>query len=94
MPMKPLSPLQAKMLRLALDDGAADGEALNALSMLRISLQKDGPDPHDLVDALQSAGFAMSEESPLPPASTKPDYVYAKFRSVRIRERCSWIRLL
>jgi hypothetical protein len=74
MAIKPLSPLQAKLMRLALDSGAADGEALNALSKLRISLQKDGPDPHDLVDALESAGFAMPEESPLPPAPSKPDY--------------------
>ena len=78
MSIQPLSPLQGKLLRLVLDSGAADGEALNALSMLRISLQKDGPDPHDLVDALQSAGFAMSEESPLPPVSTKPDYGLCK----------------
>lgn len=74
MPIKPLSPLQAKLMRLALDSGAADGEALNALSKLRSSLKADGPDPHELVDALQNAGFALPEEAPLPPVPTKPDY--------------------
>ena len=74
MAIKPLSPLQAKLMRLSLDSGAADGEALNALSKLRQNLKEHGPDPHELVDALQSAGFAMPEEAPLPPVSTKPDY--------------------
>jgi hypothetical protein len=74
MAIKPLSPLQAKLMRLALDSGAADGEALNALSKLRNSLKTEGPDPHELVDALQNAGFATPEESPLPPVQTKPDY--------------------
>src|SRR6516164_360239 len=74
MPIKPLSALQAKLMRLALDSGAADGEALNALSKLRDNLKAYGPDPHDLVDALQSAGFALPEEAPLPPVPTKPDY--------------------
>jgi hypothetical protein len=74
MPIKPLSSLQGKLLRLALDSGAADGESLNALSKLRDSLRANGPDPHELVDALTSAGFALQEEAPLPPASTKPDY--------------------
>jgi hypothetical protein len=74
MSVKPLSPLQAKLMRLALDSGAADGEALNALAKLRANRKEYGPDPHELVDALQSAGFALEEESPLPPATTKPDY--------------------
>jgi hypothetical protein len=74
MPIKPLSPLQAKLMRLALDSGAADGEALNALSKLRNSLRAEGPDPHELVDALQNAGFAMSEEAPLPAVPTKSDF--------------------
>jgi hypothetical protein len=74
MSIKPLSPLQAKLMRLSLDSGAADGEALNALSKLRQNLKEHGPDPHELVDALQSAGFAMPEEAPLPPVLTKPDY--------------------
>jgi len=74
MSIKPLSPLQAKLMRLSLDSGAADGEALTALSKLRRNLKDHGPDPHELVDALQSPGFAMPEEAPLPPVSTKPDY--------------------
>jgi hypothetical protein len=74
MPIKPLSSLQAKLMRLALDSGAADGEALNALSKLRENLKQHGPDPHELVDALQSAGFAMPEEAPLPPTPVKPNY--------------------
>jgi hypothetical protein len=78
MPIKPLSSLQAKLMRLALDSGAADGEALNALSKLRSSLEKEGPDPHELVDALLSAGFALPEETPLPPVQTKPDYGLCK----------------
>jgi hypothetical protein len=78
MPIKPLSPLQAKLMRLALDSGAADGESLNALSKLRDSLRANGPDPHDLVDALQLAGFALPEEAPLPPTPTKPDYGLCK----------------
>ena len=53
MPIKPLSSRQAKLMRLALDSGAADGEALNALCMLRNSLQAEGPDPHELVGALR-----------------------------------------
>ena len=32
MPIKPLSPLQGKLMRLILDSAAGDGEALNALS--------------------------------------------------------------
>jgi hypothetical protein len=74
MSIKPLSPLQAKLMRLALDSGAADGEALNALSRLRDNLRINGPDPHELVVALQNAGFALPEEVPLPPAPSKPDY--------------------
>jgi len=74
MPIKPLSSLQAKLMRLALDSGAADGEALNALSKLRANLQENGPTVHELVDALVSGGLAMSEETPLPPVPTKPDY--------------------
>jgi hypothetical protein len=74
MPIKPLSPLQAKLMRLALGSGAADGEALTALSKLRNSLRAEGPDPHELVDTLENAGFATPEESPLPPVQTKPDY--------------------
>lgn len=72
--IKPLSSLQAKLMRLALDSGAADGEALNALSKLRASLLSGGPDPHELVDALQHAGLATPEEAPLPPVASKPDY--------------------
>jgi hypothetical protein len=78
MPIKPLSSLQAKLMRLVLDSGAADGEALNALSKLRQNLKENGPDPHELVDALQTAGFATPEESPLPPVPTKPDYGLCK----------------
>jgi hypothetical protein len=74
MPIQPLSSLQAKLLRLVLDSGAADGEALNALSRLRDNLRANGPDPHELVDALQNAGFALPEESLLLPAPSKPDY--------------------
>jgi hypothetical protein len=74
MPLQPLSPLQAKLLRLALDSGAADGEALAALSKLRQNLQQNGPAPHDLVDALENAGLALPEEAALPPAPSKPDY--------------------
>jgi hypothetical protein len=74
MPIKPLSSLQAKLLRLALDSGAADGEALAAISKLRASLEREGPNPHELCDALQVAGFALPEEAPLPPVPTKPDY--------------------
>jgi hypothetical protein len=74
MPIQPLSSLQAKLMRLALDSGAADGEALNALSKLRDNLRANGPDPHDLVDALESAGFALPEEVPLRPMPTRPDY--------------------
>jgi hypothetical protein len=65
-------------MRLTLDSGAADGEALTALSKLRQSLRTEGPDPHELVDALQNAGFALSEEAPLPPVPTKPDYGLCK----------------
>jgi hypothetical protein len=72
--VQPLSPLQAKLLRLALDNGATDGESLAALTKLRVSLGKDGPQVHELCDALQSAGFALPEEAPLPPAPTKPNY--------------------
>ena len=78
MPIKPLSPVQAKLLRLALDGGAADGEALTALAKLRANLLEHGPDPHDLVDALQSAGFALAEEAPLPPTPIRPDYGLSK----------------
>jgi hypothetical protein len=78
MSIKPLSPLQAKLMRLALDSGAADGESLNALAKLRQNLKEHGPDPHELVDALQTAGFAMPEEPPLPPVPTKPDYGLCK----------------
>jgi hypothetical protein len=78
MPIKPLSSLQAKLMRLALDSGAADGEALNALSKLRANLQENGPTVHELVDALQNAGFALPEEAPLPPVPTKPDYGLCK----------------
>ena len=74
MPIQPLSALQAKLMRLALDSGAADGEALNALSKLRANLKENGPLPHDLVDALQNAGLALPEEAPLPPVPAKPDY--------------------
>ena len=59
-------------MRLCLDSGAADGEALNALSKLRENLRANGPDPHELVDALTSAGFALAEEAPLPPAPPLP----------------------
>jgi hypothetical protein len=76
--IQPLSPLQAKLMRLALDSGAADGEALNALSILRHSLKQNGPDPHDLVNALESAGFALPQEAPLAPVSAKPDYGLCK----------------
>jgi hypothetical protein len=76
--IKPLSSLQAKLMRLALDSGASDGEALNALSKLRENLHANGPDPHELVDALESAGFALGEEPPLPPVPTKPDYGLCK----------------
>jgi hypothetical protein len=72
--MKPLSSIQAKLLRLVLDSGAADGEALNALSMLRDNLRANGPDPHELVDALENAGFALTDQALLPPARSKPDY--------------------
>ena len=78
MPIKPLSSMQAKLMRLVLDSGAADGEALAALSKLRENLRANGPDPHELVDALQNAGFAMPEEAPLPPVQTKPDYGLTK----------------
>jgi hypothetical protein len=78
MPTKPLSALQAKLLRLALNSGAADGEALNAFAKLRASLEQDGPNPHELCDALQSAGFALAEEAPLPAAPIKPDYGLCK----------------
>ena len=78
MAIKPLSSLQAKLMRLCLDSGAADGEALNALSKLRENLRANGPDPHELVDALTSAGFALAEEAPLPPAPSKPDYGLSK----------------
>jgi hypothetical protein len=74
MPLQPLSPLQAKLLRLALDSGAAAGEALAALTKLRENLQQNGPAPHDLVDALQNAGLALPEEALLPPAPTGPNY--------------------
>jgi hypothetical protein len=74
MPIQPLSPLQAKLMRLALDSGAADGEALNALAKLRALLEKEGPNPHELCDALQLAGFALPEEVPLPPVPVKPNY--------------------
>jgi len=50
-------------MRLILDSAASDGEALNALSKLRHSLVQSGPDPHELVDALENAGFAEKEES-------------------------------
>ena len=76
--IKPLSSLQAKLMRLALDSGAADGEALVALSKLRASLLSEGPDPHELVDALQHTGLATPEEAPLPPVATKPDYGLCK----------------
>jgi hypothetical protein len=78
MAIKPLSPLQAKLLRLALDSGAADGESLTAISKLRQSLLAEGPNPHELIDALQNAGFASPEEAPLPPVPTKPDYGLCK----------------
>src|SRR5262245_16629683 len=78
MPVKPLSSLQAKLMRLCLDSGAADGEALSALSKLRRSLKECGPDPHELVDALQNAGLASGEEPPLPPTPAKPDYGLCK----------------
>jgi hypothetical protein len=78
MPIKPLSPIQAKLLRLALDGAAADGESLAALAKLRASLGKDGPQVHELVDALQNAGFAMPEDAPLPPVPAKPDYGLCK----------------
>ena len=74
MPTKPLSAQQAKLMRLILNSAASDGEALNALSMLRHSLAKTGPDPHDLVDALENAGFAEKEQAPLAPEPSKPDY--------------------
>lgn len=74
MPIKPLSSLQAKLMRLALDSGAAPGEALNALSRLRANLQENGPSVHELVDALETAGFALPEEVPLPPAPVTPNY--------------------
>jgi|SRR6516162_105515 hypothetical protein len=77
MSTKPLSALQAKLFRLCLDGGATDGEALVALSKLRENLKENGPDPHELVDALQSAGLA-EEEAPLPPAPTRPDYGLCK----------------
>jgi len=65
-------------MRLGLDSGAADGEVLNALSKLRESLKEHGPNPHELVDALQNAGLALEEEAPLPPAPMKPDYGLCK----------------
>jgi hypothetical protein len=71
--IQPLSPLQAKLLRLALDGGAADGEALAAIVKLRANLGEYGPNPHDLVDALQHTGLA-EEEALLPAVPTKPDY--------------------
>ena len=74
MPIQPLSTLQAKLMRLALDSAAADGEALNALSKLRANLKENGPQPHELVDALEHAGLLLPEEAPLPPASAKPNY--------------------
>jgi hypothetical protein len=77
MPIQPLSPLQAKLLRLALDSGAADGEALNALVKLRANLLEHGPDPHELVDALQHAGLAAEEEM-LPAVPTTPNYGLCK----------------
>jgi hypothetical protein len=61
-------------MRLILDSAAGDGEALNALSKLRHSLVQSGPDPHELVDALENARFAQKEEAPLPPEPSKPDY--------------------
>ena len=61
-------------MRLVLDAAASDGEALNALSKLRQSLAKGGPDSHDLVDALENAGFAEREQAPLPPKPSRPDY--------------------
>jgi len=73
MPIQPLSPRQAKLLRLALDSAAPDGETLAALTKLRADLREHGPDPHDLVDALETAGFALPEEA-LPPVPSKPDY--------------------
>src|SRR5215469_1618709 len=78
MPIKPLSPLQAKLMRLALGSGAADGEALAALSKLRDNLRANGPDPHDLVDALENAGLALPEEAALAPVAAKPDYGLCK----------------
>ena len=72
--MKPLSPLQGKLMRLALDSGATDGEALNALAKLRDNLREHGPDPHELVDALQNAGLALEDEAPLAQVPIKPDY--------------------
>jgi hypothetical protein len=81
MATKPLSPLQAKLLkllRLVLDSGAADGEVLNALSKLRDNLREYGPNPHELVDALQNAGLALEEEAPLPPGPARPDYGLSK----------------
>jgi hypothetical protein len=74
MPLQPLSSKQAKLLRLALDDAAGDGEALTALAKLRADLHQNGPAPHDLVDALQNAGLASPEEVPLPPAPMGPNY--------------------
>jgi|SRR6516162_1884885 hypothetical protein len=78
MAIKPLSAQQAKLMRLILNSAASDGEALNALSKLRHSLAKTGPDPHELVDALENAGFAEKEQAPLPPEPSKPDYGLCK----------------
>jgi hypothetical protein len=49
-----LSPIQTKLLRLALDDGATESEAVSALSKLRDNLYRYGPNPHELVDTLES----------------------------------------
>ncbi len=84
MPVKPLSSLQAKLMRLILDAAARDGEALTALSKLRGSLAQDGPEPHALVDALEGAGLAEKEETPLPPQPTAPE-LWSVRNSIRPR---------
>jgi hypothetical protein len=69
-----ISPTGQTNAGLLLDSAASDGEALKALSALRQSLVKDGPSSHDLVDALENAGFAQKEETALPPEPSRPDY--------------------